>query len=184
MAGRSRVRFKAGDIWDVPDDNLRYEVIDGELFMTPAPSWQHQSSLMRLSFLIYGWVSARNLGSVVQAPVGVVLDEENGVQPDLVFIARERFHIISERGVEGPPDLLVEVLSPSTEARDRGVKMRRYAAAGIPHYWLLNPRARALEAYVLGENGYEPAGIHGPGSIFRPALFPGLEIPIETLWAG
>ena len=182
MAGRSRVRFKAGDIWDVPDDNLRYEVIDGELFMTPAPSFQHQSSLMRLGVLIFNWVYPRGLGTVVQAPVGVVLDEENGVQPDLVYISRERANIISERGVEGPPDLVVEVLSPSTEARDRGVKMRRYAAAGIPHYWLLDLRARALEARVLGENGYEPAGIYGPDAIFRPALLPGLEIPINSLW--
>jgi Uma2 family endonuclease len=184
MAGRSKVRFKAGDIWDVPDDNLRYEVIDGDLFMTPAPSWKHQSSLMLLGNLIFNWVHPRGLGTIVPAPTGVVLDEENGVQPDLVYIAREHFNIISERGVEGSPDLVVEVLSPSTEVRDRGVKMRRYAAAGIAHYWLLDPRARALEAYALSENGYELAGIHGPGAIFRPALFPGLEIPVDTLWEG
>src|SRR6266849_5267162 len=157
MAGRSKVRFKAGDIWDVPDDNLRYEVIDGDLFMTPAPSWQHQSSLMRLSLLVAGWVHGHGLGAVVQAPTGVVLDEENGVQPDLLYVSREHSDRISERGLEGAPDLVVEVLSPSTEARDRGVKMRRYAAAGVPHYWLLDLRARALEAYVLGDNGYEPA---------------------------
>jgi Uma2 family endonuclease len=182
MVGRSKVRFKAGDIWDVPDDNLRYEVIDGELSMTPAPIPLHQSSLMRLANCVCNWVYPRGLGTVMQAPVGVVLDEETGVQPDLVYVSRERATIISDRGVEGPPDLVVEVLSPSTEARDRGVKMRRYAAAGIPHYWLLDLRARALEAYVLGENGYELAGIHGPASIFRPVLFPGLEVPIDSLW--
>lgn len=103
MAGRGKVRLKAGDIWDVPDDKFRYEV---------------------------------------------------------------------------------EVLWPSTEARDRGVKLRRYAAAGVPHYWLLDLRARALEAYTLGESGYEPAGVYGPGAIFRPALFPGREIAIDSLWAG
>lgn len=191
MAARSKVRFKAGDIWDAPDDNLRYEVIDGHLSMTPTPSWQHQSSLMRLANLIFNWIDPRGLGSVVQAQVGVVLDEGNGVQPDLVYVAREHRDQIAERGLVGPPDLVAEVLSPSTgsigepqtEARDRGVKLRRYAAAGVPHYWLLDLRARTLEAYILGESGYEPAGIHGPGTIFRPALFPGLEIPIDTLWA-
>lgn len=181
MVGHGKIRFKASDTWDMPDDNLRYEVIDGELFMTPAPSWQHQSSLMRLSYLVYDWVYARGLGAVVQAG-GVVLDEENGVQPDLLYVAREHFDIISERGVEGAPDLVVEVLSPSTQARDRGIKMRRYAAAGVPHYWLVNVRTRALEAYALGADGYERAGSFGPGTIFRPALFPGLEIPIDTLW--
>jgi len=183
MAGRAKVHFKASDIWDSPDDSLRYEVIDGDLFMTPAPSWQHQSALMRLSLLVGAWVYGHALGSVVQAPTGVVLDEEDGVQPDLVYVSRERAHLISERGVEGAPDLVVEVLSPSTESRDRGVKMRRYAAAGVPHYWLLDLRAKALEAYALGANGYDEAGIFGPGTVFRPALFPGLEIPIDTLWA-
>jgi Uma2 family endonuclease len=182
MAGRSKVRFKAGDIWDVPDDKFRYEVIDGDLFMTPAPSWKHQTALMELSLLVGAWVRAHRLGSVVQAPVGVVLDEENGVQPDLVYVSRERAHIISERGVEGSPDLVVEVLSPSTQARDRGVKLRRYAAAGVAHYWLLDLNARALEAYVMGDAGYALAGTYGPGAVFRPALFPGLEIPTDTLW--
>jgi len=183
MAARGRVRFKATDIWDVPDDNLRYEVIDGELFMTPAPSWQHQEALMKLALIIGAWVYSHDLGRVVQSPVGVVLDEEDGVQPDLIFISRERASIISDRGVEGAPDLVVEVLSPSTEARDRGVKMRRYAVAGVAHYWLLDLRKRALEPYILGENGYEPAGVFGPGDVFRPSLFPGLEIPLDSLWS-
>jgi len=184
MAARGKVHFKATDIWDVPDDHLRYEVIDGDLYMTPALGWSHQYSLGELHVLLHNWVLGRSLGYVVEAPIGVVLDEENGVEPDLIYISRERAGIIGERGVEGAPDLVVEVLSPSTEARDRGVKLRRYAAAGVAYYWLLNVRARALEAYVLGEQGYEPAGVYGSGSVFRPVLFPGLEIAVDTLWAG
>lgn len=183
MVVRGGVRFKAGDIWDAPDDQYRYEVIDGGLFMTPAPGWPHQRGLGKLHIYLGGWVYLHELGEIVEAPVGVVLDEEAGVQPDLVFISRERLGIISARGVEGAPDLVVEALSPSTEARDRGIKMRRYAAAGVPHYWILDPEARTLEAYRLGEQGYERTGIYGPGDIFRPELFPGLEIPIEDLWA-
>ena len=78
---------------------------------------------------------------------------------------------------------MVEILSPSTRGRDRGVKLRRYAAAGVPHYWIVDPRSRALEAYRLGQRGYELTGKHGPGTVFRPELFPGLEIPIDDLWA-
>jgi Uma2 family endonuclease len=113
----------------------------------------------------------------------VVLGPDSGVEPDLVYVSREREHIISARGVEGAPDLVVEVLSPNTQATDRGRKMRRYAAAGIPHYWLLDPRTRALEPYQLSGQGYELLGIFGPGAVFRPALFPGLEIAIDDLWA-
>lgn len=180
---RSGVRLKASDMWEAPDDQFRYEVIDGELYMTPAPAWKHQEGLGNLHVILGPWVRRYRLGKIVEAPIGVVLDEQNGVQPDLVYISRERAHIISERGVEGPPDLVVEVLSPSTRARDRGIKMRRYEAAGIPHYWLLDPEAQALEPYRLGESGYEQVGVFRPGSIFRPELFPELEIPIDELWS-
>jgi Uma2 family endonuclease len=91
-------------------------------------------------------------------------------------------NLISPRGVEGPPDLVVEVLSPSTRKRDLGIKMRRYAAAGIPHYWIVDPETKALEPMRLGAHGYTPEGSYRPGSIFRPELFPGLEIPIHALW--
>jgi Uma2 family endonuclease len=181
MATRGKIRFKATDIFDAPDDNLRYEVIDGDLYMTPAPSWWHQTGLGKLFILVGAWVYEHNLGWVASAPVGVVLDDEDGVQPDMVYVSRDRAQIISQRGLEGAPDLVVEALSPSTEARDRGIKMRRYAAAGVPHYWLLNPQTKSLEPFVLGAGGYEPAGIFGPGTTLRPAVFPGLEIAIDSL---
>jgi Uma2 family endonuclease len=178
---RAKVRFRADDIWDAPEDQYRYEVIDGDLYLTPVPAWGHQRGLMKLALWVGNWVYGHGLGEMVPAPVGVVLDKENGVQPDLIYISRERAHIISERGVEGPPDLVVEVLSPSTSARDRGIKMRRYAAAGVPHYWLLDALAPAVEAYRLGQQGYELVGVFGPGTVFRPELFPGLEIPIDDI---
>ena len=183
MAVRSGVRFKADDIWDAPDDENRYEVIDGELFMTSATGWKHQSALGTLHDLLGPYVRQRGLGRVVPANLGVVLDEETAVQPDLVYISRERMNLISERGLEGAPDLVVEVLSPRTRSRDRGVKMRRYARAGVPNYWIMDPESRALEAYGVTEQGYNLLGTYGPGSTFRPALFPGLEIPIDELWA-
>jgi Uma2 family endonuclease len=182
VAERVKVRLLAGDIWDMPEDGNRYEVIDGELYVTPA-AWGHQYALGRLFLRVGTWVYEHDLGKIVTAPTGVVLDPETGVQPDLLYISRERLGIISQRGVEGAPDLVVEVLSPSTSSRDRGVKMRRYAAAGIPHYWLVDLEARALEPYRLGEAGYEPTGVYGPGTVFEPELFPGLRIAIDELFA-
>lgn len=183
MAVRRRVRFKADDIWEAPDDEYRYEVIDGELFMTPSPSSRHQHIVMKLSANIAPWIYRHGLGRAFQAPLAVVLDPETAVQPDLLYVAREREGIISERGVEGAPDLVVEVLSPKTAARDRGIKMRRYAAAGIAHYWIVDPEAPTVESYRLGEHGYDLTGVYGPSRIFEPALFPGLAIPVDDLWS-
>lgn len=181
MALPRGIRFKADDIWDTPDDGKRYEVIDGGLYVTPPPGWGHQRGLSRLHLRVGQYVYDNQLGEVVEAPVGVVLDEENGVEPDLVYVSRARLHLVTERGVMGAPDLVVEVLSPRTQARDRGIKMRRYAAAGVPHYWLYDYRRRHLTAYRLGEQGYELIGTYGPGEVFRPDLFPGLAIAIDEL---
>ena len=179
MAISNRVRLRADDIWDAPDDGKTYEVIDGRLFVSPAPIWLHQRFLGQLFLRLGTHVYDRGLGEVVTAPIGVALDEENGIQPDLIFVSRDRLGIISERGVEGAPDLVVEVLSPSTEARDRGIKFRRYAAAGVAHYWITSLRPIRVETFRLGENGYEPSGVFGAGDVLRSELFPGLEIPID-----
>jgi Uma2 family endonuclease len=180
MAARG-VRFLASDIWDAPDNDKRYEVIDGELYVSPAPDWEHQEQLSNLDYFVKNWVKAHRLGRIVNAPVGVVLDDENGLEPDLIFILHEHAHIIQKRGVFGVPDLVVEVLSPSTESRDRGLKLRRYAASGVPHYWILDTEGPRIEERVLGEEGYRLVGTFGPGEVFRPTIFPGLEIPLDEI---
>jgi Uma2 family endonuclease len=182
MTARPRVRFLATDIWDAPDNGKIYEVIEGELYVSPAPSWKHQGAVTALAAMLWTFVRGRKLGFVVSAPTGLVLNEHNGVEPDIIYISNARANIITERGVEGTPDLVVEALSPSTAARDRGIKMRRYAASGIPHYWILDPANNTLEAYRLDGVIYQLEGVYGPGEIFRPTLFPGLEIPIDELW--
>jgi Uma2 family endonuclease len=175
------VRFLATDIWDAPDNGKKYEVIDGDLYVSPAPVWKHQRQLNRLNVRVAVWVERHDLGDVVTAPTGVVLDDENGLQPDLVFVSHDRAHIITENDIEGAPDLVVEVLSPSTEARDRGLKLRRYAASGVPHYWILDTDGPRIEERVLGDDGYQLVGTFGPGEIFRPTIFPGLEIPLDEI---
>ena len=175
------VRFLATDIWDTPDNGKKYEVIDGELYVSPPPLFAHQRQLNRLNKWVINWVDDHDLGIVVTAPTGVVLNEENGIEPDLVFVSKAREHITSRRGVDGAPDLVVEVLSPSTESRDRGLKLHRYAASGVPYYWILDTEGPRIEERVLGEDGYRLVGTFGPGEIFRPTLFPGLEIPLDDI---
>ncbi len=182
MALRANVRFLARDIWDAPDDHKMYEVIDGALFISPRPGMRHQFAAGTLLALIGAYVRGHRLGTVLPPLTAVVLDEFTAVQPDCLYVSSKRSDLISERGIEGAPDLVVEVRSPSTAARDRGIKMRRYAAAGVRHYWIVGPVNRTLEAYELGESGYGQPDVCGSGSVFRPALFPGLEIPIDALW--
>jgi Uma2 family endonuclease len=179
---RPKVRFRADDIWDCPDDGKRYEVIDGDLCVTTAPDLDHQRPVMNLAGFIWAHLRGKQLGEVFVAPVGLILDEENGLQPDLVYVGRERAGILTRRGIRGVPHMVTEVLSPGTAARDRGVKMRRYAAAGVPHYWIVNPAERTLEVFELRDGEYELTGTYGPGAEFEPALFPGLSIPIDELW--
>jgi Uma2 family endonuclease len=183
MALPKGARFLADYIWESPDDSNRYEVIDGKLYVTPAPVPEHQSASGNLFGLIWTHVRQHKLGRIWAAPVGVVLDRLTAVQPDLVYLSNARREIVSERAVEGAPDLVVEVLSPGTRARDRGIKLRRYAEAGIPHYWIVDARSRTLEAYELVRGEYQLRERCEDDQLFRPALFPGLEIPLAELWA-
>ena len=181
MPVRGRVRFLAEDIWEAPEDGKIYEVIDGALYVTPPPSWQHQRGLNKPNLRVAGYVYDRGLGEVVTAPVGVVLDEENGVEPDLLYISRERLDIISARGVEGAPDLVVEVLSPSTAHRDRGIKFRDYAAHGVGEYWIVDAEAEVLEQYLPREGGYELVLKSGSGEVASAAVR-GFRIPIRAIF--
>ena len=183
MALPKGARFLADYIWESPDDGNRYEVIDGKLYVTPAPVPEHQDASGNLFGLIWTHVRRHKLGRVWAAPLGVVLEHDTAVQPDLVYVSAERIGLRSDRGIEGAPDLVVEILSPGTRARDRGVKLQRYSRAGVPHYWIVDPRRRTLEAFELVSGAYQLRERCQDDQLFRPALFPGLEIPLAELWA-
>jgi Uma2 family endonuclease len=183
MALPKGARYLADYIWESPDDSNRYEVIDGKLYVTPAPILPHQDASGNLFGFIWTHVRNNELGYVWAAPVGVVLDRFTAVQPDIVYVSAERAGIRTLRGIEGAPDLVVEILSPSTRARDRGLKLSRYATAGIPHYWIVDPRHRTLEALELEGGEYQLRDRCEGDQLFCPVLFPGLEIPLAQVWA-
>jgi Uma2 family endonuclease len=169
----------------MPDDGNRYEIIDGEVFVTAAPYVSHQQALANLYDIVRPHVRAHHLGTVLFAPVGVVLEQLSGVQPDLLFVARARRSIIQTKGIFGPPDLVVEVLSPSTAARDRGRKRELYARTGVAHYWQVDLRKGTLTALRLHDGAYEIEAQVGPRGAFKPELFPGLAIRmVEVLRRG
>lgn len=170
------------DYCQLPNDGRRYEILEGELAVTPAPTPSHQEVLGNLFRLLDDHVRLRRLGKVYVAPIDVILARTSVVQPDLVFVRAERLAVVSGRGIEGAPDLAVEVLSPATEAQDRGAKLQLYARSGIAHYWLVDPDGRRLEAYELAGTAYRLAIEATGSSAFAPGLFPGLTLPLDALW--
>ncbi len=170
------------DLWRTPDDGKRYEIIDGVLYVSPAPVPLHQRVLRELFRVLDRHLMRHRLGEVFFAPIGIVLEIPSAVQPDLVFVAERQSDLVKEKAVFGAPDLLVEVLSPSTERRDRSLKRRTYERCGVRHYWVVDPRRRQLEAWRLEDERYVvEADLQGDAR-FRPSLFPRLAIRLPVLW--
>jgi Uma2 family endonuclease len=151
--------------------------------VSPAPAPLHQRVLRNLSFALHAHTQARGLGNVYFAPVDVILAPTTVVQPDAIFVASGRDAIVTARDVEGPPDLVVEILSPWSVRRDRVTKAAVYARAGVRHYWLVDPEARIIEIYEAGGEAYQLVATHGAAGVVRTGLFPELEIDLSLVWA-
>ena len=166
----------------LPADGRRYEIHDGELSVTPAPSPQHQRIVRNLCLVLQVHVTAHHLGEVLPSPLDVILSDTVIVQPDLVYLETLRLGAISHRGVEGPPTLVVEVLSASTVLADRTTKRQLYARYRVPFYWLVDPEARAVEVLQLGPGGYELILRATGASAIHPAPFADLALIPDDLW--
>ncbi|MFQ5680420.1 MAG: Uma2 family endonuclease, partial [Gemmatimonadota bacterium] len=140
------------DVQQLPDDGNRYEAIEGELYVTPAPSYRHQKISQRLEQALLRSLEEPGHGSVVDAPFGVEFPATGeGVQPDILFVSRALRGIIGDAGVRGAPDLVVEILSPTTAARDCGIKLRLYERQGVGEYWIVDPEAEEIEVWTFAE---------------------------------
>jgi Uma2 family endonuclease len=165
----------------IPPDGNRYELLEGDLLVTPAPSPLHQWVSKRLQRQLEAYFEDRGLGQVYNAPIDVILTPHDVLQPDLVVVTD--LGQVSGRGIEGPPTLLVEVLSPTTAARDRGVKSRRYATLGVPHLWLLEPDERRLECYRLEGQAYRLVIAAEGEATVEHSHWPGLAVRLAELRA-
>ena len=168
------------DLCQMPDDGNRYEIIGGELIVSPSPNRPHQRLLTKLHAEVWRYVQERGLGEAYSVPVDVRLSPHDVVQPDLLFIRQDRLDIYNRRGdVQGAPDLVVEVISPSSVKTDPGAKLDLYAASGIPEYWLINPATKRFQGFVLREGRYEEvAPVAGR---YRSTVIDGFELDLDAL---
>lgn len=166
----------------LPQDRNRYEVLDGELYMTPSPTYLHQWVVMALAAALHDHTSQHGLGAVLTAPIDVVLSETTIVQPDILFIRASRVPAATAKNITTVPELIVEVVFPSSAEQDRVDKMRAYARHGVPHYWIADPEARTLEMYALSNAGFELTAHFASDATATSPLFPGLVIPLSRFW--
>ena len=175
------IKFTYRDYVNTPEDK-RYELLDGELILSEAPSRNHQGSQVNIGSPLYVFVRSNGLGVVYFAPRDVVLTDTDVVQPDLLFISNERLHIDTERGVHGAPDLVVEVLSPSTAERDRTFKRALYAKHGVKEYWLVDTAAKTIAVLLNTGDGFESVGTYGEGDKLVSPTLPGFRLNVDEVF--
>lgn len=168
----------------IPDDGKRYEVIDGVLFLMPAPNVAHQNAVTAIGAYLRLYTEAAKLGKAFVSPIDVRLTPENAVvQPDVVVVLNEHRAILQNAYIFGAPDLVVEVSSPSTATYDRRTKMDLYARAGVPEYWIADPYAETVECFMLEAGEYRSAGVFGGEATLPSAVLPNLPVRVEQFFA-
>jgi Uma2 family endonuclease len=181
-------RLTYADLVAMPEDGKRHELIDGEHYVTPAPTLRHQLVLGHLHLDLAGWVEANGLGQVFFAPLDVVLSDHDVVEPDLLFVSTARLDRLGRAYVHDAPDLVVEVLSPGTRKIDATKKLRLYERFGVAEYWMIDPDAEWVEVHRAGSAG--KPGLHpaarllrerGDGPLTSP-LFPGFALQLDRLF--
>jgi len=179
---KSPIPFTYEDYKSLPETmDRRYELMDGELCMVPAPTTIHQEISLNIVLLLGQHVRATRCGRVLDAPVDVVLGEgsqRDVVQPDIVFVSAERAAIVTPAEIVGAPDLVVEILSPGTEDRDRGYKRTLYERSGVREYWIVNPDEASIEAYRLSPTGFEAPVRYVRGDLLVSAAVPDFRLPV------
>jgi Uma2 family endonuclease len=176
MAQSTSTKLTYEDYAEIPNDGRRYEIIDGELYVNPAPATKHQAAVGNTYALLWMYMRAHHTGRVFVAPYDVILSDHDVVQPDVLWIAAEHSSLVANRGLEGAPDLAVEVLSPSSVKLDEKIKHTRYAFFGVPEYWIVDPEREHVRVFRLRDRELQlVAELSGNDTITSPVL-PGFSI--------
>lgn len=182
MSTISAARMSARDYFTLGEDGdgPRLELVDGVVVVSPSPIPAHSHTDSALRAILFPHIRRHKLGRLF-GDLDTLLGPDDVRRPDILFISRLRPRIVNDR-VTGPPDLCVEIISPGTEKTDRVDKFRQYARFGVPHYWIIDPTARAAEAFVLRGDRYEPNGSGREADQVRFAPFNDLPIDLSDLW--
>ncbi len=165
----------------LPNDGKRYEIIDGELFVTPSPRRAHQKIVTNLTYYLVDFVKRRALGEIYTAPFDVVFSRYDVVEPDILYVSKSRSSVLTDKNVQGAPDLAVEVLSETTADVDRTTKLKLYARFGVQEYWIVEPVGPTAEIYRQGKGGFEHAASLKADDALTSPLFPGFSLPLPKL---
>ncbi len=175
-------KFTYEDYLHFPEDK-RYEIIDGEVSLAPSPDKIHQDISRNLEFILWEFVKKNDLGLVYYAPFDVVLSEIDIVQPDLIFVSKERKLIVTEKNIQGAPDMVIEILSPSSQYKDKVIKAELYKKFGVREYWLIDPQEKQITLYDFGSSkGKSSKAIYTLDEIFESPLLAGLKISLKEIF--
>ncbi|MBI4572697.1 MAG: Uma2 family endonuclease [candidate division NC10 bacterium] len=166
----------------LPDDGKRYEILDGDLYVTPSPTARHPEVSFNLALALGQYVKCHGLGKVLAAPLDVILADDSIAQPDILFISNERLPIVRD-WVHGAPDLVIEILSPGTRDRDRTLKRHLYARHGVRELWLVDPEARSVVIHTLDPTTESVPRTFADRDILISDVLPTLRFPLEPIWA-
>jgi Uma2 family endonuclease len=165
-----------------PSDGKRYEIIEGERLVTPAPVPDHQRVSRNLVAILLHFVEETGAAELLYAPVDVVLSDTDIVQPDLLLVHKDRAHLVTDKDVSGAPDLVCEIVSPSTRKTDYLTKRKLYQKYGVREYWIADPEIGRIEVFTLTEGRLEKTGEHHAGDTLVSTAFPGLEVPVAQVF--
>lgn len=163
-----------------PDDGRRHEIIDGDHYVNPAPTTDHQRFSRRIQFQLFDQIEETGRGEVFDAPCDVELSDHDIVQPDLIVVTKERRLIITPAKIKGTPNLLVEVLSPSTSRHDCVLKKELFERVGVPEYWIVDPGEHSIDQFVLRDGKYVLVGSHTKQIV--PATIENVQVNLTKVW--
>jgi Uma2 family endonuclease len=180
-----RVRWTTADLSLFPENGNRYEIVDGELFVTKAPNWKHQKACTRICTALDVWSQETGLGEAVQAP-GIIFADEDNVIPDVVWVSKQSLASLLDASghLTAAPELIVEVLSPGSdnERRDRELKLKLYSARGVQEYWIIDWRKQSAEVYRRNSAYLQLAFTLLPSDTLNSTLLPGFNYAISQLF--
>jgi Uma2 family endonuclease len=167
-----------------PDDGKRHELIAGEHYVTASPNMRHQQISMNLTLMIGSWLEAHPQGRLFYAPFDVVFSKFDVVEPDVLYVSNERSNVLSAANVQGAPDLVIEIGSPSTRQRDETIKRRLYERSHVPEYWIVDPDIEVVRVYQRsGDSFARPIELsHETDDVLTTDLLPGLELPLTRIF--